>query len=135
MQVKQHLRKKKRHINKSNYIFSFIFLYLSGMILCFSKLCSKQRYDYPDHSPFCLLPHNFVSKIKKIDTAYLKSDMQNEIAAVYSEAQHCMHTKNKEKVVIYYPNLRCAISKAGMQTLSLLKSLWVYRWMTYLIRS
>lgn len=41
---------------------------------------------------------------------------------------HCIqkHTKKpKEKVVICYPNLRCAISKAGMQTLSLLKSLWV----------
>lgn len=44
---------KKRHISKSNYIFSFIFLYLSGMICCFFMLCSKQRYDYPDHSPFC----------------------------------------------------------------------------------
>lgn len=44
---------KKGHINTSNYIFSFIFLYLSGMILRFSMLCSKQRYDYPDHSLFC----------------------------------------------------------------------------------
>lgn len=44
---------EKRHTNKSNYTFSFIFSYLSGMIICFSMLCSKQRYDYPDHSPFC----------------------------------------------------------------------------------
>lgn len=129
-------QKKKTHINKNSYSLSFIFLYLSGMILSFSMLCSKQRYDHPDF--LLLLPLNSVIKIKTIYTAYLKSDIQNTFAichVVHESLASYKHQKRKEKIVICYPNLRCVISKAGKQTLSLLKSLWVYICMTYLIRS